>query len=193
MDGMFGQARRLCAVLATGALAACSSIGMDEPSSGSGSTLGNLLRYGSTTQPPLARNPDSPAADCPSVLVGEGRAAIKNGSNQISIANVARECIERQDGSVVVKIGVEGRALLGPGGRSGRFDVPVSFALVKGDTVLASRVKRTSVSIPADQAQASFTVVEGDMIVPKGTGEFDIVVGLGGGPTAAPAARRRRG
>lgn len=114
------------------ALAGCTSSSEEGP--GTGSALRNLLRYGTTTEPAVAREPLVEASECPTVAVAEGRSAIRAGEgaavrNQVSIANVARECLERPDGSIVVKVGVEGRALLGPGGGSGRFDVPVSFAI----------------------------------------------------------------
>jgi hypothetical protein len=174
------------------AVAACTSTGDGE----GGSTLGNFLAYGAATPPPLARQGDVEAQDCPPVIVAEGRSAIRGGGeggavrSQVSIANLARECIERPDGSIVVKVGIEGRALLGPGGGAARFDVPVTIELKRGDRVLASRTRRTAVQIPAGQLQGSFVVVEGDLLVPPGTGDFDIEVGLGG--SAAPSGRTRR-
>lgn len=188
-------AARLALLAALVPLAGCSVFG-DGGGSSTGTALGNLMRYGTTTEPAIAVPPPVEAADCPGVLVIEGRAAIKQGSSQVSIANVARECIERPGGAIAVKVGVEGRALLGAGGGAGRFDVPVAFVLRRGDRVLASRVKRVSVSIPPGQAQASFVAIEADLIVPAGTPEFDIEVGLGGSvPAASPASpqRRRRG
>lgn len=176
-------------------LSGCSTF--DEAGAGVGgstSTLRNILRYGTSTEPPIAQAGPAEAPDCPPVSVIEGRSAIRQGSSQVSVANVARECIERQGGAVVVKVGVEGRALLGPGSSTGRFDVPVVFVIRRGDQVIASRTKRVSVAIPAGQTQSSFVAVEGDMIVPAGTGEYDIEVGLGGGaPAGTPAPRRRRG
>ena len=148
----------------------------------------------SVTEPPIAERAPEEAPDCPAVLVADGRAALKSGTSQVSVANVARECIERPNGAIAVKVGVEGRALLGPGSGSARFDVPVTIVLKRGETVLASRVKRVAVSIPPGQAHASFVVVEGDLIVPPGTGEFDIQVGLGGSaPAARPRGRRTKG
>lgn len=166
-------------------LAGCSAFG-DGGSGGAGTTLGNLMRYGTATEPPILTPPPDEVADCPSVLVIEGRAAVKQGSSQISISNVARECTARQGGAIAVKVGVEGRALLGAGGGANRFDVPLVVVLRRGDQVLASRTRRVSVAIAPGEAQGSFVAVEADLIVPAGTGEFDIEVGLGG---AAPAAR----
>jgi hypothetical protein len=45
--------------------------------------------------------------------------------------------------------------------------------------------------IPSNDTQAAFMAVESDLIVPPGTGEFEIEVGLGGAAVASP--RRRRG
>ena len=183
-------AARIALVVGLGGLSACTSLGLAESSGGS--ALANLVKYGSVTEPPIAERPPEEAPDCPPVLVAAGRAALKSGTSQVSVANVARECIERPNGAVAVKVGIEGRALLGPGSGSARFDVPVTIVLKRGETVLASRVKRVAVSIPAGQAQASFVVVEGGLIVPPGTGEFDIEIGLGGSTPAASPSRPRR-
>lgn len=187
------RASRLTALASSLALlAGCSTFEDGGAAGGGTSTLRNILRYGTASEPPVAQaaGPQE-ALDCPAVLVIEGRSAIRQGSNQVSISNVARECIERQGGSVAVKVGVEGRALLGPGASTGRFDVPVAFVIRRGDQVIASRVKRVSVAIAAGQTQAPFVVVESDMIVPAGTGEYDIEVGLGGAAPAVSAARPR--
>ncbi|WP_375458784.1 hypothetical protein [uncultured Enterovirga sp.] len=172
------------------ALPACTSSGSG--GSDMGSTLGNMLRYGSTTEPPLARAVEVEATECPAVTVADGGAALRRGTSQISIANVARECIERAGGAISVKVGLEGRALLGAGGGGGRFDVPVTFQIKRGDRVIVSRLKRVAVTIPANDTQSSFMAIESDMIVPPGTGEYEIEVGLGGAAAAA-SPRRRRG
>lgn len=194
-SGLRSVAILAVALPAVAALPACSTF--ESGGSGGGgsmaSTLGNMMRYGSTTEPPVARAAaDVEAVECPAVSVADGGAALRRGTSQISIANVARECIERAGGAVAVKVGVEGRALLGTGGGAGRFDVPVTFLLKRGDRVLASRVRRIAVTIPANDTQASFVAIESDMIVPPGTGEYEIEVGLGG-QAAAASPRRRRG
>src|SRR5215212_4966606 len=158
-----------------------------EPASAQGisDTLRNLLRYGSTTEPPAAPQAGIEVEDCPRVDVTEGGAALRTyaggrtGSpealrSQLTISNVARECIGRPDGSIVVKVGVEGRALIGPAGAAGRFDVPVRFVVKQGNQTYANRVRRVPVTVPAGEAQASFVAVEDGMVVPRGTRDFDI-------------------
>lgn len=58
------------------AVAGCTSSG---GSAGVGSTLTNLVKYGSVTEPPIPAQPQMEAADCPSVQVAEGRSAIRQG------------------------------------------------------------------------------------------------------------------
>jgi hypothetical protein len=195
----FRRAAPLAGVLFPLALGACSSTGSGE---GAGTTLQNFLLYGGATVPPAQVVPPLEVLDCPPVTVTEGGAAIRAVAgggesaavrSQLSIANVARECIGREDGAVIVKVGVQVRALLGPGGSGGRFDTPVNFVLKRGDQVIASRSRRVNLAIPAGQAEQSGIVVEDGMVVPPGTGEFDIEVGLGSaGRSAAPRSRRNR-
>lgn len=177
-------------------LAGCSSTSSDE---GGGSTLRNLLMFGGPTVPPAAASVGTETY-CPPVGVIEGGAALQAYAgrpgdpnalrNQISLSNFARECIGRPDGSTVVKVGVEGRALLGPSASAGgRFEAPVRVVIKSGDRVIANRFRRVPVAVPAGDTQGSFVVVEEDMVVPPGSGEFEIEVGLGG--SDRPAARRR--
>ena len=186
-----------CALLPL-ALGACTSTssGSDE---GAGNTLKNFLLYGGATVPAAQVVPPLEVLDCPPVTVREGGAAIRAGEgaavrSQVSIANVARECIGREDGAILLKVGVQVRALLGPGGSGGRFDAPLSIVVKRGEQVLANRSRRVGIAIPAGQYEQSASVVEEGIVVPRGAGEFDIEVGLGAaGRPAAPHGRGRRG
>lgn len=166
----------------------CSSSGGG--GSSAGSTVGNLLKYGSTTEPPIRQQGDIEAANCPQVIVMSGRANIQQGSGQVSISEVARECLERPDGSIVVKVGVQGLVLQGAGGGAvGRSSVPVVFQIRQGDKVVATRTRAAGVSAAAGDSQGTFTAVEGGMVVAARSGSFDIEVGLGGGGRASRGRR----
>lgn len=177
------------AALAVLAGSACSST---DSGDGSGSALKNIFMYGGPTVPPPAQKPPMEASECPSVTIPEGGSVVKIGSGQMAISYLARECIERPDGSVVIKIGVEGRALVGPGGNAGTFSTIVHFDVRRGDTVLASASKPASVSLPAGRYEGTFSVVQGDLVVPPGTTDFDIEASLGGSRAAPAHARRRK-
>lgn len=187
--------RALCLLPALLALGACSST--SDSGGGTGATLRNYMLYGAATPPPVVAGGPVDAQECPAVAVIPGRSAIRNGDSeglrsQVSIANLARECVEGPNGSIVVKVGLEGRALLGPaGGSSAKFDVPVTVLVRRGDTVYASRTQRVAVSIPPGQGQANFMIVQGDLVVPPGSGEYDIEVGLGGGNVPQGRTRLR--
>ena len=181
--------------LLVGLLGACSAFDGGAPSagasSGRGSTLGNLFKYGSTTEPPIRQAGNVEAADCPAVLVISGRSAIKHGSGQVSISDLARECVQRPDGSIVVKVGVQGLSLAGPGGGGvGHGSVPVVFQIRPGDKVIATRTRSAAITAQAGDSQGTFTAIEDGMVVPAKSGEFDIEVGLGGGGGGGRRARR---
>src|SRR4028119_630081 len=82
---------------------------------GGGGTLSNFLLYGGATVPP-SRSDAFFEAPCPSVDVFEGGSAMRVGSAQISIGELARECaVNDQDKQARAQAGVEGRALPRPG------------------------------------------------------------------------------
>src|SRR4029077_21020882 len=81
--------------------------------------------------------------------------------HQISIADAASECTAAPDGGIVVKVGVVGRALLGPSGTAGTVTAPVTVLVKRGDVVVARRVRTVSVAIPPNGQQAFSFVEEG--------------------------------
>jgi hypothetical protein len=181
-------------------LAACGSSGGT-----TGSTLSNLFFFNSTTPPPESKtvSPDD-EVDCPRVEIFEGGAALRafGGAvgdanalrNQISIAQVARECTPTGGGGLTIKVGVEGRALIGPVGAPGTFTAPLNILIKRGETVVARRTRTVSVTVPAGDTQGSFVVVEEGIAVPAGSGDLGIEVGLGagGGKPETPQRRKRR-
>ena len=164
---------------------------------GGGSILRSLFYGGSV---PPSTNPQYEVT-CPPVTIPHGAASINSYAggragapealrNQISIVNVARECMLRPDGSIVVKVGVEGRGLVGPGGSAARMEAPVRIVIKRDEKTVASASRRASVDL--SKGQGSFLIVEEGLVVPAGTKEFEIEVGLGGAGAEQPARRQRR-
>lgn len=171
---------------AASALSACSSMPGEE---GGGNPLVNIVRYGGTTVPPPMPEvlQDAP---CPQVDVTTGGSAIRSyagatGNNQalrsqISIANVARDCLMTADGFYEIKVGVEVRALLGPRGTPGRYDAPLRIVLRNNTTTFDSRQVRVSATVAPGQTQGSAFIVEENLRVPATVGRnYLIEVGLG--------------
>lgn len=165
-----------------------------------GNAFTNLFKYGGTTVPPSQPAPlEEPY--CPTVDVPEGGAALRNppgatGSaglrSQTTLGRLARECTRLQDGSIRVKVGIEGHVLLGPAGAPGRFEAPVTISLKSSGKTIVSRVRRVAVAVSPGEAQRLFSLIEDDLMVPAAmTGDYDIEVRLGGGtPQRAPAKRK---
>ena len=190
MKGAIFRAGLAAACLA--GLAGCSS--SSTSGEGTGSTLRNLVMYGGLTVPPAKQGPEF-LAHCPPVDVFEGGSVTRVGGAQVAIGQLARECGVNEDGSVTVKVGVEGRALLasGAGGAGGgRLSAPLRVLIKYGDRVIASRARAVGVAIPPGEAQALFSVVEEGILVPaQYAGEYDIEVGFGSGSGATAKPQRR--
>ena len=172
-------------------------------SSSGGNTALNVIMFQSTTPPPADQLPKDDDQDralvCPEVIISEGGAAIRAQSGQdssglryqISITNVARECTATGNGTFRLKVGVEGRVLLGPAGGPGSYGATLTTTVTRANAVIGKRSARVGATVPSGQGGADFTHVEEGIMVPAGSGDVEIFVGLGGGGPAAPARRRR--
>lgn len=183
-NGVGAKAGLALAALGLSVLTGCAGSGEG------GMGVGEMLLTGGATVPP----PQAVAVEdvyCPPVTVAEGGAALQVYAggragdstalrSQVALGQLARECAGQPDGSTVVKVGVEARALLGVGGSAGRYDVPVHIVVKDGSTIIANRTRRGTASIPAGGTQATVTVIEENIVVPAArANSFEIEVGLG--------------
>jgi hypothetical protein len=116
---------------------------------------------------------------CPDVDIRRGAGTISINSNtrdpsaaqlryQVSIGQTARECANVA-GNLTIKVGMQGRIVLGPAGTPGSLEVPVRYALVEEGAqpkTLYSKLYRVPVSISEGQTSVSFTHIEEAMSVP---------------------------
>ena len=73
--------------------------------------------------------------------------------HQPLFGQTARECLA-QAGTMSIKVGVQGRVILGPMGAPGQINVPLRYAVVREGPepkTIATKFKRLSVAVPADQ------------------------------------------
>lgn len=189
------------------ALAGCSSVGGMFGSSSS-----------SSSSDPLAAGSPAPAGtggqatatppdfECPSIDVRSGASTLTiNAAGKVndatalelryqgSIVRTAREC-SLSAGIVNLKVGIEGRVVLGPAGAPGQMDVPIRVAVVEegvNPKTVVTKLYRTTVVIPPDQGNASFTYVAEDLSfpLPKGSEIDKYVIYLGFDPQPEPKAR----
>src|SRR6185295_1475970 len=147
------------------ALSISSSVAMSAQSAaaldaGHGRT-GPILPNSSTdpTSTSLAQNVPADV-NCPAVEVRRGAATLSVGPSgertamtlkyQASFVRLAREC-SVVEGNMVVKVGVEGRVVLGPAGSPGQVSVPLRFAVVQETASGGMRAITTKfIKIPVD-------------------------------------------
>jgi hypothetical protein len=143
--------------------------------------------------------------DCPSMVVRSGASTwqVPPGTPstglryQASLGQMARECAILGE-SMTIKVGVEGRVLVGPKGAAGSMTVPVRMALVQeGPQPRSIWTKFYSVPIviPQGQTGAAFTQVEDDLTfaLPANKNTANYVIYVGFDPQgAANAAKGKR-
>ena len=141
------------------------------------SKLGNLVSF-NTIFPNEAPLPQTGTPiECPTVDVLDGTASYRaySGAGQsndsvrygFSLGDVAREC-SRSGDQIVLKVGAEGRLLIGPAGSAGNYSVPIRVAVRNENTqkVVFSRVARVSATVAPTEAGAGFTYVTEPFTVP---------------------------
>jgi len=209
----------LAAVAATSAgLSGCSgttpgAFDQSEPATSRLSKLSNLVSFGRLER--LFNDDDEPEQaakpvqriECPQIAVLDGTAVhrVYNGpeSNetlryQYSIGDVARECI-RQGDRIGIKVGVEGKVLLGPAGAASAFSVPVRIIVQKeeGEKPLVSKLYAASVTFPPGQTIGTFTIVSEPLQISadkdESVNDFMIKVGIdASGKGEAPQGNKRK-
>ena len=117
---------------------------------------------------------------------------------QGSFVREAREC-SVAEGNVVMKIGVQGRIILGPAGGPGHLDVPLRIAVVQetpgGTKPVTTKFVRIPVEIGNNPDGTIFTHIEEAMSFPLPTPMSaldDYIVYIGFDPLTAEAMDRER-
>ena len=204
----------IAGVFALGVLTGCAS---SDSVSGAGSSPSMSQRFSqlfsSSTQasaanPTLAANQD---IDCPTVEVRHGASTYSINAPgpdasalalryQGVIGQTARECAAL-GATMTIKLGVQGRIVLGPAGAPGQIDVPMRFALVREGPepkTIWTKFYRIPVTLPPGQANVPFVYVEEDITfpTPKGSELEAYVVYVGFDPLGlhkqAPPKRPER-
>lgn len=206
--------RGVAALSCCGVLTACGAAGtpgFEAPreTSYSLSSIGNLLAFNKLFPDEAPLPATEAAVECPTIVVQDGTASVrvyKAGSQSngdvrygFSLGDVARECSKVGD-RLQLKVGVEGRVLIGPAGSPGTFSVPIRIAVRNDATqqVISSQLSRVSATVDPGGTQAPFTYVTEPFAVPfipHPNEDYAILVGFDSGAkdssgTAAPKRRR---
>jgi hypothetical protein len=178
-----GGSRVLALLMGATVLSGCSlasSIGSSDSVSSISSRFTSLFSSATpgVTQP-ASPTPSSPDIECPGVDIRTGAStleiAAKSGQAtaadlryQLSFGQTARECVVQGD-VMMVKVGVQGRVILGPMGSPGQVDVPLRYAVVREGLqpkTIATKFKRLPVTVGPDQTHVQFVDVEEGLTFP---------------------------
>src|SRR5262245_9389381 len=176
-----GCGRAVVALVGAVALWGCSGAsGISVGGPSLGSRFANLF---SSAKPgvtqPASPTPSAPEVECPGVDIRTGASTLEVAAKsqqptagdlryQLSFGQTARECLV-QAGTMSIKVGVQGRVILGPMGAPGQINVPLRYAVVREGPepkTIATKFKRVSVSVPADQTHVQFVDVEEGLSFP---------------------------
>lgn len=222
----WGWAARPAAVLLTAGLlaAGCASIGGSSSPKATGTTSSGSVPFGdrisalfgggssqSQAAAQAAATPATPTADdidCPSMDIRQGASTLLvnasgDGSDALALryqgtfVRAAREC-RVQNGQLSIKIGVQGRLVLGPAGVPGEVTVPVRMALVKetlsDSTPLWTKLYMVPVTISPSLANVEFTTISDDLTLPmpKPADLDQMTIYIGFDPAGAEMEKRKK-
>ncbi len=184
--------RRLGPIIVAGCLVADAAWAIDMPSLKLPSMFGGQEQSGpNVTQ------------DCPSVFIDNGASNIRfpadadphNVRYQLMIDQTARECIV-DNGNVVIKVGIEGGAVLGPAGAPGNYGATIRVALrnLKTYAEVSSKAYRATATIPASGTRGDFRLLADPIFAPlvgkRPQEDYEIIVGFAEGVAADNAEPR---
>ena len=120
-----------------------------------------------------------PSDDCPvidirsgastyAVAADGGDVTASNLRYQATIARTARECWVLGQ-TMTVKVGIQGRMILGPTGGPGQVEVPLRLALVREGVeprTIWTKLYQVPVTIPPGQSNLAFVHIEEDLSFP---------------------------
>jgi hypothetical protein len=128
---------------------------------------------------PHSPTPSAPDVECPGVDIRTGASTMNLAAKaadatagdlrfQLSFGQTARECVV-QGATLIIKVGVQGRVILGPMGSPGQVDVPLRYAVVREGPqpkTVATKFKRIAVTIPPGQTHVQFVDIEEGLAFP---------------------------
>jgi hypothetical protein len=155
---------------------------------------------GAAANASAAADPLPPSFECPQVGIREGASTLSVSANpaeqtpvnmryQVTIGQTAREC-HLVGQTVTMKVGIQGRVILGPAGAPGVVDVPLRLAVVKegiDPDPIATKFQRLSVNVTEGNTNVLFSTVQDDISfpMPKGNQIDDYIVYVGFDPATA--------
>jgi len=204
--GRFAAAALALMLLSGGCSSAGAPSAPDAPRGNSGTGSISDFFAGSSAKGMQAVAGAQPDINCPPAEIRRGASTLRVASGeektaltlkyQGSFVRAARECAV-VDGNMVMRVGIEGRIIVGPAGGPGQVDIPLRYAVVQevpgGMKPVMTKFIIVPVVIGAD-GRALFSHVEDGMTFPVPTPTSlldDYVVYIGFDPLTAEAQAKQ--
>ena len=160
---------------------------------------------GATQREPQPVTNAQPNVECPLLDIRQGASTLTfpppppDGSNEAMslkyqgvFVRAARDCAVA-NGQMVMRVGVQGRIIVGPAGGAGQIDVPIRIAVVSAPITapktVVTRLIRIPVTIGAADPSVDFTHIEEGLSFPMPSSSADpYLVYIGFDPFGAAAA-----
>ena len=191
-------------------LPGCSSSMFTTPAN----TFSSFFASATTTATGTTAAGTAPDFECPGISIRGGASTMSVSANpsedsamnlryQAGLGQTAREC-KLNGQTLTMRVGLQGRVILGPAGGPGQIELPVRLAVVhegpEPKTVM-TKLNRVSVTIPPGDGNVPFTTIEEDLTfpMPRTAGlidEYIVYVGFDPQGFREPAKRpqqQRRG
>jgi hypothetical protein len=184
-DEGWRSACRAAALLVGGLLVVGCSSSPNVESSGSPNVTSRISSFFSS--PPkdgmtrtATGEPAAAEIECPGVDVRQGASTLSITAAktnqptagdlryQLSFGQIARECIV-QPGLMTIKVGVQGRVIVGPAGGPGQVDIPLRYAVVREGPepkTIVTRFKRAQAMVGPNDANLPFTDIDDGLTFP---------------------------
>jgi hypothetical protein len=195
-------------------LTGCSGIGISNPIPAVTSRLPSWFSSSSTTAatPAAAPAAEPMDEDCPVADVRRGASTLQVANKtenatandlryQFTIIELARQCT-RIGTTVRMRVGVQGRVIVGPAGAPSEVGVPLRYAVIRegiAPKTIVTKFRRVPVSLPPGTDNSLFTDIEEDLSFPMPSQAelqyYVVYVGFdeaGDREAARPVAKRGR-
>jgi hypothetical protein len=150
----------------------------------------------------------TPDFECPGVSIRAGTSTLAISANpaedsamnlryQAGLGQTAREC-KLNGQTLTMRVGIQGRVILGPAGGAGQIDLPIRLAVVHEGPepkTITTKLNRVPVTVPEGDSNVQFTTIEEDLTfpMPRTAGlidEYIVYIGFDAQAMREPARKR---
>ena len=163
------------AVVLGGILPGCSSSVLSTPAS----NFSSFFASATTAATGTTAAGTAPDFECPSVNIRGGTSTLTISANpgddsamnlryQAGLGQTAREC-KLSGQTLTMRVGIQGRIILGPAGGPGQIDLPIRLAVVHEGPepkTIFTKLNRVPVTVPDGDSNVQFTSIEEDLTFP---------------------------